>query len=372
MSGLNCPTRTHDALTVANIGDTAHDFRCALLALERFHDGMQRRFRMFDHQQPGRAKYHNAVADLGTDRTATSGHDDRLAADKIFQPAVIDLHAGPQQKIFDRHGRQLHGRPARFEGRHLAHVQAKPACTHQDRFGASLQCECRGCKDKAPHPIAAAFQIGHDAFKVVDIAENGDTPYGLSTIGCRRRQHADRPDFFHRSAFDPAQQHLSVGGTSENQCGRRVRDLHALQGSRIMEVAVDDPQAAQEKHLQEPVQKYRDLAEKECPVNIRGHQHVIEREQRDCQHSRRAKQVVEIRDRGETPFVSVHAEDEIDHRGVKQKERQKALEPAQPFCKGRAFEAHQESDDNRRHGGQQIVQHDQNLARCQFRNSDHA
>src|SRR4029079_1029618 len=115
-----------------------------------------------------------------------------------------------------------------------------------------------------------------------------------------------------------------VGSTSENQCGRRVRDLHALQGSRIVEVAIDDPQAAQEKHLQEPVQKYRDLAEKECPVNIRGHQHVIEGEQRDCQHSRRAKQVVEIRDRGETPFVSVHAEDEIDHRGVKQKERQKA------------------------------------------------
>ena len=240
------------------------------LPLSEFHDGVQRRFGMLDHQQSGRAKCHDAVADLGADRTATAGHDDRFAADKILQPAVIDLHAGPQQKIFNGHRRQLDRGSARVERRHLAHAQAKPACTDQDRFRAGFQCERRRCKDKAPHPIAAAFQIGHDAFKVVDVAEHRNTADRLSAIGSRWRQHAHRPDFLHRAAFDSAQQHLRVGGASENQCGRCIRDLHALQGSRIVEVTVDDPQAAQEKHLQKPVQQDRDFAEKERPVKIRA------------------------------------------------------------------------------------------------------
>ena len=69
-------------------------------------------------------------------------------------------------------------------------------------------------------------------------------------------------------------------------------------------------------------------------------------------YRRRTKQVVEIRDGRETPFVSVQTEDEIDDSGINQKERQKALEAPQPFREGCAFKAHQEGDDNRRHGGQ--------------------
>ena len=65
--GFELRDEAHDPIPVANVGNTTGDRRVALLALQRFENGMQCGFRMLDHQQPGRPKCHNAITDFRTD-----------------------------------------------------------------------------------------------------------------------------------------------------------------------------------------------------------------------------------------------------------------------------------------------------------------
>ena len=83
---------------------------CACMPAERFQHGMQRRLRILDHQHALGAEGQHALADFRADRAAAAGDDDRLAADELLKPLIIDLHARPQQQILDRDRRQLHRR----------------------------------------------------------------------------------------------------------------------------------------------------------------------------------------------------------------------------------------------------------------------
>src|SRR5262249_12223707 len=152
--------------------------------------------------------------------------------------------------------------------------------------------ERRRRQNQSPHSIAARFQIGHNALKVVDVAQHRNAANRLPPIGHRRREDANRPDLLYCAAFNSTQEYFWVGSATEKQCGSRVCNFYALECSRIVEVTVDDPQATQEKHLQEPVKQNGDLAEKERAVKIPRHQNVIECEQRDSKYGRRLKQVV--------------------------------------------------------------------------------
>ncbi len=133
-----------------------------------------------------------------------------------------------------------------------------------------------------------------------------------------------------------------------------------------MEIAIDDARAAQEEHLQEPVQQDGYLAEEKPTVNVGRHQHIVEREQRHRQNGDSAENIVEIGDRGEPPLVAVQVEDEIDHRRVDQEDRQE-FETGQPFIQRLALEPDKKRQYDRRRGCGEIVQHDQNLARGQLR-----
>src|SRR5262245_60986854 len=133
-----------------------------------------------------------------------------------------------------------------------------------------------------------------------------------------------------------------------------------------MEVTVGDPQATQKKHLQEPVEQNGDLAEEEGAIEVRRNQNVIERQQRDSKYGRCLEQVVEIRDRRETPLVTMQTGDEVDDCRIDQEEGKEQRQPAQPLIQGGILEAHEECDDNRRCGLQQILQHDQHLARSKL------
>ena len=155
-----------------------------------------------------------------------------------------------------------------------------------------------------------------------------------------------------------AQQHLGVGGAAEHQRRRRVGDLGALQRARVMEIAVGDARAAEEEHLQEPVEQDGDLAEEERAVDVGRDQHVVEREQRHRQHGRGAEDIVEVGDRGEPPLVAVQAEDQIDRGGVGEKDRQ-VLELGESRVERSALEAHEKRQHDRRGGGDEIVQDDQ-------------
>ena len=216
--------------------------------------------------------------------------------------------------------------------------------------------------------VPRLVEIGDDAFEIVNIAEHGNRTDRLAAIGRRRRQNADRPDFFDRAAFDTAQQNFRVGGTADDQGRRRIGDFDALQRPRIVKIAVGDARAAEEEHLQDPVQQDRDLAEEERAVNIRRQQNVIERHQRNGEDGRSPEYIEQVGDRRESPFALMQLEEEINRRGVNQKERQERQETRQFQSEPEIIEANDESQYRRRRRRDQIVQHDQILAwrHCPF------
>ena len=140
--------------------------------------------------------------------------------------------------------------------------------------------------------------------------------------------------------------------------------------ARVVEIAVGDPGAAQEEHLQKPVEQDRDLAEEEMAVDVGRDQDVIDGEQRSGQHGADAKDVEEVRQRREAPLVPVQAESEIDEPGVNRKQRQIG-ERQQLGAERRLLEAHDEGQDDRSRADKDVVQHDQDLARGQGRQSGH-
>ena len=80
-----------DALAVADIGNPALDDSAGVARGQRFHHGIERRFGIFDHQQPRGAEGRDAVADLRADRTAAAGDDDRLVAHQRFEARIVDV-----------------------------------------------------------------------------------------------------------------------------------------------------------------------------------------------------------------------------------------------------------------------------------------
>src|SRR5262245_44067116 len=263
-----------DPLAVANIGNPAQNFRGTLFGLHCLQNCMQRRLGMLNHQQAARTESNNAITDFGADRAAPTSYEDGFCTYKILESPVVDLHTRPQEEVFDSDRRKLDGRPFGMERRKLAHAKAKLPGADQNGLGPRLRRQCRGREHKPRHALAPALQIGHNLLKVLNVAQNAQATDRLAAIRQRRREHADRPDFLDRTALDAAQQYLRVRGTTKNKSWSRIRNLHALQRSRIVEIPVDNAQAAQKEHLQKPVQQDGDLAEIERAVDIRRQQNV--------------------------------------------------------------------------------------------------
>ena len=128
-------------------------------------------------------KVDHAVADFRADRAAAAGHDNRLAADEGFEPAVVDLDAGAQQQVLDRDRGELHRLPAGVERRQLAHGEAELAGAHQHRFRPCLRRQRRGRQHDARDDGVAAGEIGDHALEVVDVAEHRHAADRLAAVG---------------------------------------------------------------------------------------------------------------------------------------------------------------------------------------------
>ena len=98
----------------------------------------------------------------------------------------------------------------------------------------------RGEDHPRDHRIALG-QLVNDEVEGVEIPEHGDAADGLTAIGGRRRQYADRPGFFHRAALNGAQQHFRIGGAAKDESGIGFRRAGVVAGARITEVAIGDP-----------------------------------------------------------------------------------------------------------------------------------
>ena len=128
-----------------------------LLGRQRLLHGVERGLGILHDQQARGAERHDAVADFRADRAAAAGDDDRLALQELSQPAVVDLHARPQQQILDRHRRELQRR-AGFRPATAAGLIAKPEPPrlHQDRLGAAVGLEGRGRQHEPRRPACRA------------------------------------------------------------------------------------------------------------------------------------------------------------------------------------------------------------------------
>jgi hypothetical protein len=208
-------------------------------------------------------------------------------------------------------------------------------------------------------------EVGDDILKIVDAAQYRYAADRLTSVVGRRRKNPDRPNFLHGTAFDRAQKNLCVSRAAKDQRGRGICHLGAMQRARVVEIAIGDARAAQQRHLQEPVQEDGDLTEEELAVDVRGQQHVIERQQRYRQHGGGTEDIVEIWNGGKSPLVAVQTDDEVYDRRVDEEDWQEQFEPMQLGVELLVLEAHDEGKQNRRGGGDEIVQHDQNLSRRQ-------
>ena len=195
-----------------------------LVRRQRFGDGIERRFRILDHQQTRGAERHDAVANLRTDRTAAAGDDDRLVFHQGLETRVVDVFAGAQQQVLDRNRRQPRRLPA-LQRRQAADNQPQPARPHQNGFRPRLGVECRRRHDDPRDRLVAPCEIADHVLDIVDAAEHRDVPDRLAAVGARRRQQADRPDSLDGAAFNSAQQNFGVRGAADQQRRRRVLRL---------------------------------------------------------------------------------------------------------------------------------------------------
>ncbi len=169
-------------MTIAYVGYSPLDLRIVLLRLQRFQYCMQGRFGMLDDQQPACTECNDTVADFGTDRTAAARHNDGFCAYIILKPWVIDLHAGPQQEVFNGDRRKLDGRPFGIERRKLAHAEAELAGADQNGLRPRLRRQRRRRKHKPGHPLPASLKIGDNLLKVLDVAQHAQAADRLTAI----------------------------------------------------------------------------------------------------------------------------------------------------------------------------------------------
>ena len=178
-----------------------------------------------------------------------------------FETRIVDLDAGTQQQILDGDRRQPR-RIAALQRRQAADDQPKPARPHQHGFGMRLRIERRRRHHHARDRLVAPGEIADHVLDVVDPAKHRNIADRLAAIGHRWRQHADRPQPRDRAAFDPAQQHLGIGGAADQQRRRRAVGAGMTANARVAEITIGKAQRAQEEHLEEPVENDGDLAER--------------------------------------------------------------------------------------------------------------
>ena len=362
------PERGHQPLNplrVADVGDASFDLHLRAVGRQRLADIVKRLFGMFDNQQPRRAEGRHATADFRADRAAAAGDGNRLAAHQRFQPAIIDADARPQQQILDRDRREPRRLAALVQRRHAVDGQSELARLQQHVFRVQLRHQRRGRHHDPLDRLLAPLEIADDVGEVVETAEHRNAADRLAAIGARRRENADRPDLLHRAALDAADQHFRVRRPAEDQHRRRVGVACRPQRPRVAEIAIGEARPGEERHLQEPVENDRGLAEEERAVHVRREEDVVQHQERDGEHARDADDVEHVGERNEPPFRRRQPERGADDDAQRQKIRQDHRQHRQARQQVQIFEPQIEA---RQHGGgrrHHVVQRDQIDARAE-------
>ena len=201
-------------------------------------------------------------ADLRADRAAAAGDEDALAADEGLEPRAVDLDRRAQQQVLDLERGELGVAHALAEARDARQRQAEAARARDERVGMRLGCERAGASRRGAGSRRPALWKSCTTWsRSSKVAEHRDAADRLPEIGRPVRQDALRLDLAHRAGLDRAQDHLDVAGAPEQQ-GRRVAGaLEGVARARVLQVAEREPRAAEQEHLQQPVQRDRDLAE---------------------------------------------------------------------------------------------------------------
>ena len=230
------------------------------------------------------------MANLRADRAAAAGDDDGFALHQRFQPRIVDRFARPQQEILDRDIGEPR-RIAALERRQPAHDQMQPACAHQEGFGTGVRLEGRRHHHDARNRFAAPGEIADHLLDVIAVAEHRNIADRLPAVGARRREDSERPESLHRAALDAAQQHLGIGGASDQEPGRGRLGARVMSDAGVAEIAISQAQGAQQEYLEEPVEDDGDAAKEES-ADRRRDDDPVQHHERQRQHGRHAHDLI--------------------------------------------------------------------------------
>src|SRR5690349_17162789 len=127
---------------------------------------------------------------------------------------------------------------------------------------------------------------------------------------------------------------------------------------REAEIAICYARSSQKKHLEEPIEDDRELAEEERAEKIRSNQNIVEHQQRNRQNAHRAKDIEEIGQRCKSPLAPIELKQSIDARRVEKKARQKQQQRVEPLLKPLGVEAEPEAHDCRDGSRRNVVYND--------------
>ena len=322
---------------------------------------MQRRLRALEHDHLAGPEGDEAGADLAADRAAAAGDEDALAADERGEPLAVDLDRVAQQEVLDLERRELGVAHAFAEARDAHERQPEPAGARDELLGMRLGGQRRGGRDETADLDLAVLEVLHDALDVAEGAEHRNAADGLPALGRARREDAARVQLLHRSELDRAQDDLDVGGAAEEQ--RRGRRLagDGVAGAGELQVADEDPRAAEQEHLQEPVEPDGDLAEEVEAVALGRDEHVVDDEQRQRQHGRGAEDVEQVGQRREAPLRLVEGKPPVDEAGEGHEDRQEGRQVLHPLVEQRAVEADHEGQGHGDRRRDEVVDDDERL-----------
>ena len=207
--------------------------------------------------------------------------------------------------------------------------------------------ECRRRRDETSDHDPSLLEILRNLLELGEGPEHGHPAKRLSALGRARREDATRPQLLHRAELDGPEDDLDVGRAPEEQRGSRTLALDGLPRAGVFEVAIGEARAAEQRDLDEPVQRDRDLPEEVDAVEDRRDQHVVDDKQRERQHRRGTEDIGEVGKRGEAPFRLVQREVPIDQPGEGHEERQEGRQVSDALVERLAVESH---DQRQKHG----------------------
>ena len=271
----------------------------------------------------------------------------------------LDLHGGAQEQVLDLKRGEFRVAHALSQARDPHQGQAEAAGAGDEHVRMRLRHQGARGRHQAADVNAALVEVLDHVVEIREGAEHRHAADGLPQILAPVGQDAPGLGLLHRPRFDGPQEHLDVAAAPEQQGRGAGVALQGMAGAGVFHVAEGQPRTPEERHLNQPVEGDRDLAEEVEPEELRRDKHVIGDQKREGQHGGGAEDVGQVGQGGEAPLGAVELEVPVDQPGEDHEGRQEQGQVGQALVEAHAVEAHEEGRENGRRRHHEIMHDDQ-------------